>query len=130
MSSEATRIVLLSRRCSLESTCDDLATTLDASEAGERSDLGWLASPLFPRERETSANPFGMYHSNTEGSEAPFSHLQTGIEQSTARSRTKRKSIRGLGVVRDSHKEKDKILLTSKRYIISLKGKLIKPSES
>ena len=75
VSSEATPIVLHSRRCSLESTCDDLATTLDASEAGERSDLGWLASPLFPRERETSANPFGMYHSNTEGSEAPFFSL-------------------------------------------------------
>ena len=58
VSSEATPVVLHSRRCSLESTCDDLATTLDASEAGERSDLGWLASPLFPRERETSA-----YHS-------------------------------------------------------------------
>ena len=43
-----------SRTGSLESTFDDLATTLDASEAGERSDLGRLASPLFPQERETS----------------------------------------------------------------------------
>ena len=28
VSSEATPIILLSRRCSLESTCDDLATTI------------------------------------------------------------------------------------------------------
>ena len=39
MSSEATPVVVPSRRCSPESTCDDLATTLDASEAGEKSDM-------------------------------------------------------------------------------------------
>ena len=50
--------------------CDSLATTLDASEAGERSDLGRLASPLFPQDRETSANPLGIYHSNRESSGA------------------------------------------------------------
>ena len=57
-----------SRRDCLESSCDDLATTLVASEAGERSDLGRLASPLILQERETSANPFGIYHSNGESS--------------------------------------------------------------
>ena len=38
VSSEATLVVLPSRRCSIESTCDDLATAVDSSEAGERSD--------------------------------------------------------------------------------------------
>ena len=47
VSSEATPVMLPSRRCSLESTCNDLATTIDVSEAGERSDLGRLASPLW-----------------------------------------------------------------------------------
>ena len=61
--SEATPIVSW-RRCSLESTCDDLAATLDASEAGERSDVGRLASPRFLQERETSVNSWGIYHSN------------------------------------------------------------------
>ena len=42
------------------------ASTLDSSEAGERLNLGMLASPLFPQERDTSANPFGIYHSNGE----------------------------------------------------------------
>ena len=40
VSSEATLMVLLSRRGSLESTCDDLATSVDVSEAGERSGPG------------------------------------------------------------------------------------------
>ena len=56
VSSEATPILSTSRRCSLESTLDDFATTLHASEAGERSDMGQLASPLFQQEREASAH--------------------------------------------------------------------------
>ena len=55
-----------SRRDCLESSCDDLATSLVVSEAGERSDVGRLASPLILQERETSANEFGIYHPNTE----------------------------------------------------------------
>ena len=51
---------------------DDLATALDASEAGDRSDVGRLASPLFPQEREVSANTFG----------ASFSHSHSSIEKS------------------------------------------------
>ena len=72
VSSDATPVVLPSRRCSLELTADDLATALDASEAGDRSDVGRLASPLFPQEREVSANTFG----------ASFSHSHSSIEKS------------------------------------------------
>ena len=55
VSSEDTPIVLPSRRWS---NADGLATALVASEAGDRSDVERLASPLFPQEREASANPF------------------------------------------------------------------------
>ena len=65
-STEATpSILLLSRKGSLGSTHnsgDDLATTAAALEVGERSDLGMLAPPLFSQKRETSPNPFGIYH--------------------------------------------------------------------
>ena len=91
-----------SRRDCLESSCDDLATTLVASEAGERSDLGRLASPLILQERETSANPFGIDHSKRESSKASFSHLRTCIGKPIARSQNKRRSSRAFGVVRDS----------------------------
>ena len=53
VSSEATPIVLLSSGCSPESNADGLATTLDAFEAGDRSDLGRLAhNSFFRRERQ------------------------------------------------------------------------------
>ena len=90
-----------SRRDCLESSCDDLATTLVASETVERSDLERLASPLILQERETSANPFGIYRSNTESSKASFSHLRTCIGKPIARSHNKRRSSRDFGVVRD-----------------------------
>ena len=107
-------LFLPSSRCSLESTCDDLAANLDASEVGERSDRGRLASPLFPQERETSANPFGIYHSSGESSEASLSHLHTGIEKSKARSHNKRKSSRDLGVARGPHLKRENILSEQK----------------
>ena len=105
MSSEATPVVLLSRRCSLESTCDDLATALDAIEAGDRSDVGRPASPLFLQERETSANPFG----------ASVSHSQSGIETSTASNHNERYSSRDSGIAHGSQLEKEKIL-SGRRY--------------
>ena len=91
-----------SRRDCLESSCDDLAATLVASETGERSDLGRLASPLILQERETSANPLGIYLSSTESSKASFSHLRTCIGKPIARSHNKRRSSRDFAVVRDS----------------------------
>ena len=51
-------LFLPSRRCSLESNADDVATALGASEAGDRVDVGRLTSPLFLQEREVRANQF------------------------------------------------------------------------
>ena len=54
-STEATPIMLPSRKGRIGLTsysADDLATTPAASEVGERSDLGMLASLLFSQERE------------------------------------------------------------------------------
>ena len=79
-STEATTIVLPSEG-SIGSTCnsgDDIATTPAGSEVGERSDLGMMASPLLSQERETSANPFGICHSDGESSEKSFSHFRPG----------------------------------------------------
>ena len=99
-SSEATPMVLDSRRCSLESTCDDFATTLDAFEAGDRSDVGRLPSSLLQQERKTSANPFG----------ASFSHSRSSVEKSKARNHNKRKSSQDLGIAHGSQLEREKIL--------------------
>ena len=57
-------MVLPSRRCSLESTCDDLASTLDSSEAGDRSDV-----------------------------EHPFLTPRSSIGKSMAKNHNKRKSV-------------------------------------
>ena len=107
-------LFLPSSRCSLESACDDLAANLDASELGGRSDRGRLASPLFPQERETSANPLGIYHSSGESSEVSFSHLRASIEKSKARSHNKRMSSRDSGFARDPHLKREKILSEQK----------------
>ena len=74
---------LLEGRAVLNRLAMTNASTLDSSEAGERLNLGMLASPLFPQERETSANPFGIYHSNAEIS-ATLAHLhrETDCEKS------------------------------------------------
>ena len=60
VSSEHTPIILPSRRGSLDTNVDDLATTLDASEVCDTTDVGRLTSPLFSQEREVSAFPFGV----------------------------------------------------------------------
>ena len=69
VSSDATPVVLPSRRCSLGTNADDLATALDASEACDRSDVGRLTSILVSQEREASAIP----------SSASFSHSHSSI---------------------------------------------------
>ena len=63
VSSEATLVLVLSSI--FLSTFDDLATALDASEAGERSDLGRLASPLFFF-RSGRQVLTGIYHANRQ----------------------------------------------------------------
>ena len=107
------------------------ATALDASEAGERADLGRLASPLFPQDRETSANPFGNFSTQKrESSEASFSHFRTCTETSMAGSQNKRKSSRDMAVVRDSQLEREKILSEQREiFTISSRGMRIKPFE-
>ena len=68
VSSEHTPIILPSRRGSLDTNIDDLATTLDAPEVYHTTDVGRLTSPLFSRVREVSANPFGVSWSRTHSS--------------------------------------------------------------
>ena len=60
VSSERTPINIPSRTGSL----DALATTVDASEIVDTTEVGQLTSPLFSQEREVSANPFR--HSGVE----------------------------------------------------------------
>ena len=68
VSSEAIPIVLPSRRCSLDTNADDLAVTLDGSEACDGSDTGRLTSPLSSQEREVSADPFVASFSHSHSS--------------------------------------------------------------
>ena len=52
VSSEHTPINRLSRKGSLNTNLDDLATTMDASEIINTTDVGQFTSPLFFQERE------------------------------------------------------------------------------
>ena len=60
VSSEHTPIILPSRRGSLDTNVGDLATTLDASEVYDTTDVGRLTAPLFSQEREVNATPFSV----------------------------------------------------------------------
>ena len=66
--SEYISIILPSRRDSLDTNVDDLATTLDASEFCDTRDVGRLTSLLFSQEREVSAIPFSVSSSQTHSS--------------------------------------------------------------
>ena len=68
VSSVHTPINLSSRRGSLDTNLDHLATTVDASETIDTTEVGQLTSPLFSQERED--NPFSVC-----GSQA---HLSVG----------------------------------------------------
>ena len=107
-STEAPPMKLPSRKGSLGSTCDDLATPPAASEVGKRSDLGMMASPLFLQGRETSANQSRIYHSNRQSSGTSFSRFRSGTGKPAARSQHRRKLSRDSGVVQDSHSEREK----------------------
>ena len=48
-----------------DTNLDDLATTQDASDVCDITDVGRLTSPLFSREREVSAIPSGVSGSQT-----------------------------------------------------------------
>ena len=99
VSSAATPFVPLSRICLLESNADYLATTLDASGAGDRSDVGRLTSPLFLQARG-KCSPFI----------ASLSHSRSSIEKSMTRNHNRRKSSRNSGSVQGSQTEREKIL--------------------
>ena len=63
-----TPINVPSRKGSLDTNLDDLATTVDASEIHDTTDVGRLTSPLFSQERELSAIPFSVSCSQTHSS--------------------------------------------------------------
>ena len=85
-----------------------------------------LASPLLS---QTSANPFGVYHSNREGSETCFSHFRSGTVKLAARCQNKRKSSRDSGVVQHSLSEEKKFFLSIEIYAISWKCELTELDE-
>ena len=60
VSSEYTPISYPSRKNSLDTDFNDLATTVAASERIDTADLVQLTSPLSTQEREVSANPFSV----------------------------------------------------------------------
>ena len=67
-----TPINLLSRKGSLDTNLDDLATTVDASEVYDITDMGRLTSPLISQERKVTANPFSVSRSQTHSSVEKF----------------------------------------------------------
>ena len=77
--------------------------------------------------RETSANLFGVFHSNRESSETCFSHFRSGTGKLVARCLNKRKSSRDSGVVQNSLSEEKKFFLSIENYAISWKCELTEP---
>ena len=65
VSSEHTPINLPSRKGSLDTNLDDLATNVDASEVYDTTDMGRLTSPRFSQEREVNADLFSVSCSQT-----------------------------------------------------------------
>ena len=60
-------------------------------------------------ERQTSANPFGIYQSNRESSETSFSHFSFRLGETPWRDvQTKRKLSRDSSVVQDSQTERER----------------------
>ena len=129
MSSEATLIILPSRRCSLETNADDLAVTPGGSEACDRSDMGRLTSPLFSQEREVSANPISASFSHSHsciGKPRRDVNQCSSVEKSLTRS--ERKSSRDSGSVQGSRMEK--VRSEQKDIHDFLERKLIVPAQT
>ena len=84
---EHSPIHLPSRKGSHDTNLDDLATTVDAPEICDITDVGRLTSPLFSQEREGSTVPSGVScsqtHSNLEKSrrDAEFKLRETVVER-------------------------------------------------
>ena len=109
VSSEHTPIVLPSTRGSLDTNVDDLATTLDASEFHDTTDVGRLTSSLFSQEREVSAAPFGVSCSQTHSS-MEKSRWDVEPFSSFGKPLSKGKRNRDLESVQDSLRERERFL--------------------
>ena len=86
VSSEHTPIDLPSGRGSLDTNSDDFANTLDVFGVYDTTDVGRLSSSLISQEREVSAIPFSVSHSQTHSSMEkscrdvePFSKLRETV---------------------------------------------------
>ena len=107
---------------SLDTNFDLLATTVDASEMLNTTDVGRLTSPLFSEEREVNANPFCVYgsetHSSVESSmrdRDPFSSIEKPVRDVMSFSSFERLLLKGernreLKSVQLSHMEKERTL--------------------
>ena len=111
--SEHTPIISPSRRGSVETNVDDPATTLDASDVCDMTNVGRLTSPLFSREREVSAIRFGVSYSLTHSS---VEKSRRDVEQlsSFGKPLSSGERNRNLERVQDSQMDMERILSEQK----------------
>ena len=126
----------LRERDSLDTNLDDLATTVDASERIDTTDVQRLTSPLFSQEREVSATPVGVSCSQTQTSVGRPTR-DTDLFSSIGRERSETLSL--FQVSRNQRSKKSRIwtvcnfvkwkrkefCLNRKSFMNSLKRKLI-----
>ena len=98
-----------SRKGSLDTNLEDLATTSDASEVYNTKNIEQLTSPLFSQEREVSANQFGVSLSQTRSS-VEKSRLDVEPSSSFGKLLSNGKRNRDLESVQDSQMERERIL--------------------
>ena len=124
VSSDHTPIILPSRKGSLDTNLDDLATTADASQVYDTTDVGRLTSPLFSQEREVSANTFSVSCSLTLSSVEKSSR---DVEPSSCFGKplSKGKRNRDPESVQDSQMEEKEFCPNKEIFTTSLKRKLI-----
>ena len=124
-----TTMLLPLRKASIGSTYnsgEDIATSPSSSEVDERPNLGMLASNT--EERDSSAAPFRIYHSNRENSESRSSHVPTSTGRPVTIYSPKNKSSRDSNVLQESSSEKQRVsLLSIEKSAMSLKCEQIMP---
>ena len=118
-------INLPSGKGTLDTNLDDIATTVDASEMHDTTDVGRLTSPLFSQEREASAIPVSVSGLNAQSSVVrpvrnvePFSSFEKPL--------SKGERNQELKSVKVSKMEKERILPDQNTFMNSLTRKLIK----
>ena len=99
----------MSRKGSLDTNFPDLATTADASQVYDTTDVGRLTSPLFSQEREVSASPFSVSCSLTRSS-VEKSSRDVEPSSSFGKPLSKGKRNRDPESVQDSQMERARIL--------------------